>query len=152
MAQVIAVLETMYDWRGMTTGAGHTVDAPPYFNINPRNHSGKRLYRLIGDDHELLVTNACRELGRTANCHGKPSPGWLRGNLEIIARKHPFSLLLVCGKVAQATFKECGFECAEGVSHMLIPHPAARMWTSAMINNVAAEIASRLRSVEEMHV
>jgi len=69
-ARVVAILETMWDWRGQASSAGYR-QAPEYFRINPSNHSGRRLYKLIGPDSRLLVTNACRELVSSAKHHGK---------------------------------------------------------------------------------
>ena len=83
MTRVVAILETMWDWRGMTSGAGYQ-EAPRFFRINSENFSGKRLYSLIGPDAKLLVTNACRELGNGPNFHGKGDPAWLKQNLELI--------------------------------------------------------------------
>jgi hypothetical protein len=99
---IVAVLESMWDWRQMTSGAGYK-EACRSFRINPDNYSGKRLYRIVGRDADLVVTNACRELCGSASQHGTPDPAWLRENLKLLA---PFDLLLVCGKVAQATLRE----------------------------------------------
>jgi hypothetical protein len=95
--KIVAVLESMWDWRQMTSGAGYA-EAPRSFRINPKNYSGKRLYRIVGADADLHVTNACRELVGSASEHGKPDPAWLRENLDLLA---PFDVLLVCGKVAR---------------------------------------------------
>jgi hypothetical protein len=125
--KIVAVLESMWDWRQMTSGAGYR-EAPRSFRINPDNFSGKRLYRIVGSGANLLVTNSCRELCASANHHGIPDPGWLRENLEIL---EPFAVLLVCGKVAQATYARSGFRFSQKLE---IPHPAARMWTHAMLD------------------
>lgn len=131
--KIVAVLESMWDWRQMTSAAGYR-EAPRHFRINPQNYSGKRLYRIAGADADLFVTNACRELCGSANHHGTPDPAWLRENLDILA---PFDLLMVCGKVAQATYARSGHEFERLIQ---IPHPAARMWTQAMIAEAAARV------------
>jgi hypothetical protein len=131
--KIVAILDTMWDDRQMTSRAGYR-EACRSFRINPQNHSGRRLYRIVGSDADLHVTNACRELGTSANHHGKPDPDWLRENLE---RLMPFDVLLVCGKVAQATYARTGFEFARVIE---MPHPAARMWTYAMIDAAAAQV------------
>lgn len=162
MTRVVAVLETMWDWRQMTSGAGYR-EAPRYFRINPDNFSGRRLYRLVGPDARLLVTNACRELATSAKGHGTPDPVWLGENLHILdspraafdnvpravalsaeAELVPrIDVLLVCGKVAQAAYKACGYVPAKaGVIEM--PHPAARaVWTRAFIDETVARIAQQ---------
>ena len=131
--KIVAVLESMWDWRQMTSGAGYK-EAPRYFRINPENYSGKRLYRIVGKDADLFVTNACRELCGSATQHGTPDPEWLRENLGILA---PFDVLLVCGKVAQAAYARSGHAFARTIE---MPHPAARMWTHAMIDAAAERV------------
>ena len=116
----------------MTSGAGY-VEAPKFFRINPKNHSGRRLYKLIGPGARLLVTNACRELVMGPEHHGKPDPSWLRDNLEEL-ETHGFDLLLVCGKVVRAAFKSCGYSAKARV--LEIPHPAARVWTKDYTNEI----------------
>mgnify|MGYP003138429018 FL=1 len=138
--RIIAVLDTMWDWRQRTSSAGYTPrEAPRYFRINPENHSGKRLYRFVGD-HELLVTNACRELAQSANHHGTPNPDWLKENLEILHQEKPIDLILVCGKVAQKTFDQLGFQEPNTVQVMKILHPAARTWSSALIEETIEKV------------
>lgn len=135
MSRVVAVLESMWDWRQMTSGAGYE-EAPRWFRINPQNYSGKRLYRIVGPECDLRVTNACRKLCSHANDHGTPDPKWLRENLEIL---EPFSVLLVCGAVAQATYRETGYEHPCVIETM---HPAARRWTNALIEQIAQRVRS----------
>lgn len=131
--KVVALLESMWDWRSMTSGAGYQ-DAPRHFRISPDNHSGRRLYKLIGEGCDLLVTNSCRELMPSPNHHGKPDPSYVHENLTML---QPFGLLLVCGKVAQSTFKESGYI---SINIIEMPHPAARMWTKQMIADVQGRI------------
>jgi len=136
--KIVAVLESMWDWRQLTSGAGYR-EAPRSFRINPENYSGKRLYRIVGRDADLHVTNACRELCGSASHHGIPDPDWLLENLNLLA---PIDVLLVCGKVAQAAYAKTGHEFER---KMLIPHPAARMWTNAMIEDAAARVREMCR-------
>jgi hypothetical protein len=158
MIRVVAILETMWDWRQQTSGAGYA-EAPRYFRISPENYSGKRLYKLVGPDAQLLVTNACRELVTGPEKHGKGDPVWLSENLQImdgVAGVHPggnfetdnrwhIDVLLVCGKVAQMTFAQCGYR--PKTSRVLeIPHPAARMfWTMGKIAEISAKIQGSAR-------
>jgi hypothetical protein len=132
--RMVAVLDSMWDWRQMTSGAGYA-EAPRSFRINPDNFSGKRLYRICGPDATLLVTNACRELCSSANHHGTPDPAWLHENLKLL---EPFDVLLICGRVARATYARCGYVASARVFEMM--HPAARTWTNAMLNATAAEV------------
>lgn len=123
----------------MTSGAGYR-EAPRHFRINPDNFSGKRLYRIAGDDANLLVTNSCRELCGSARQHGTPDPAWLAENLRLL---EPFDVLLVCGKVAQATFARANY--APRARVLELPHPAARMWTHAMLEDAAAKVRAALK-------
>ena len=162
MLRVVAVLETMWDWRSQTSEAGYN-QAPRYFRINPQNFSGRRLYKLIGSESKLLVTNACRELVTGPEHHGKPDPQWLAENLSILdgqlerlpqhVRENEVSplireglkfpaiqVLLVCGRIAQWTYRNCGFEPQEA-RVVEIPHPAARtVWTRDYIDKTIKSI------------
>lgn len=131
----VAILESMWDWRGMTSGAGYQKEeAPRSFRINPDNHSGRRLYKLCGSRANLRVTNACRELQRSPNDHGTPDSAWLKENLKLL---EPFDVLLVCGNVAQQTYDVCGYTALRVLK---VPHPAARMWTREMIADAQSAI------------
>lgn len=138
--RVVAILDTMWDWRSQTSEAGYK-DAPRYFRINPRNVSGRRLYKLIGPDAALLVTDACRELVSSSKEHGTPDPNWLCENLTTLKNLGRMDVLLVCGQVAQATYARCGFD-DEGIRVLKILHPAARTWTKDLIAEITMEIAS----------
>lgn len=139
MKTAVAILETMWDWRSMTTGAGYTQRAPGFFRINPDNVSGRRLYTLVGAGYSLLVTNACPQLVTNAKEHGTPDPAWLHENLTR-SEEHKLDLLMVCGKVAQKTFHACGYQTKAFV--LEIPHPAARFaWTSELIRSTQTKIA-----------
>jgi hypothetical protein len=95
--------------------------APRWFTINPDNHSGRRLYWLVGHN-DLLVTNACKEHVSHSTIHGTPDGEWLAKNLQKIT----YDLLLVCGRVAQVTFATCGYRPTCRIIEM--PHPANRRW------------------------
>lgn len=151
--RVIAILETMWDWRAKTSSAGYS-EAPRYFRINPQNFTGRRLYKLVGPTARLLVTNACRELVSGPQHHGTPDPIWLGENLRILDGvkgilpggglvpddQWRIDLLLVCGKVAQKTYKACGY-VPKAASVLEIPHPAARtVWSSEFIRRIQTEI------------
>lgn len=131
--KIVAILESMWDWRKMTSQSGYR-EAPRFFRINPENFSGKRLYRIVGHDANLLVTNSCKELCGSAKDHGTPNPTWLRENLIFL---EPFDVLLVCGRVAQETYSKTGYEFEHRIE---MPHPAARTWTNAMLDDVAKKV------------
>lgn len=140
--RVLAILETMWDWRGATSGAGYR-QAPAFFRINRENFSGKRLHKFVGDHANLLVTNACRELVDHASKHGKGDPVWLAGNLERLENDGCIDVLLVCGKVAQATFSSCGFTPQTPyIIHM--PHPAARTWNALSLRQTSLKIRTAI--------
>lgn len=138
--KVVAILETMWDWRSQTSGAGYS-QAPPAFRINRKNYSGKRLYKLVGDEANLLVTNACRELVSSPKHHGKGDPDWLMKNLKRLDGENgDINVLLICGKVAQATYARFGFT-PQRAREIWIPHPAARAyWTKQVIEETAGKI------------
>ncbi len=132
MAKIVALLDSMWGW------AGHNIpgaEAPRFFKINPRNFSGQRLYKLVGNQH-LVVTNCCSVVQATANHHGEPDLEWTRDNLCMAL---PFDLLLVCGRVAKETFEKVR-EPKPPYQIMWIDHPAARRWTKEMLIETAERI------------
>lgn len=131
--KVVALLDSMYNWQGLTPGQV----APRAFKINPKNLSGKRLYKLIGP-HRLWVTNACPQLQGHASGHGKPNPNWVKENLALLA---PFDLLLVCGGVAREAFLSKVYDYP---NVFLMDHPAARRWTKESLEATRLSIARRL--------
>jgi len=93
----------------------------------------------------LLVTNACKELVSAANKHGTPDPEWLAANLTFLCSEGA-NLVLLCGKVAQATYDRCRFTCSCEV--LRIPHPAARVvWSAAYKADVIEAIDDVKRKV-----
>ena len=133
--KAVAILEVMWDWRSMTSDAGYTEIAPRHYRINPDNLTGSRLYKWCGDRYTLRVTNARPQLVKSAKHRGKPDPEWLSDNLK---RLWPFDLVLVCGKVAQATYSLGDTMCGGKQSRVIEgPHPAARMWTRAGLDLVS---------------
>jgi len=150
---IVALLDSMWAWRGFNE-VGE--DAPRYFRINPDNHSGRRLYRLVGT-RSLLVTNCCRVVQRSAEHHGKPDPEWVKENLSYL--KHEgMDLLLVCGKVAQYTFGQIASMptgATDGTAYLsgvgvfkfyMIDHPAARRWSIDKLNQTQQHIERLLRA------
>lgn len=144
---IVALLESMWGWRGYND-AGE--EAPRYFRINAENHSGKRLYRLC-DPHNLLVTNCCRRVQRTANDHGKPDLAWVKENLSYL-KQEGMELLLICGRIAQETVSELYGSptirlrsgtngnihipgIPRSIQFICIDHPAARRWSNAKLDS-----------------
>lgn len=139
--RIVAVLESMWDWRQMTSGAGYK-EAPRWFRINPLNYSGKRLYKLVGEEADLYVTNACPQLMGSANHHGKPDEKWLRENLELLKP----DVLLVCGGIAQKCYDKTGMEHPRTLR---LRHPAARNWTLAQMAETREKVRCLLTAVAE---
>ena len=139
---VVVVLESMWDWRSMTSQFGYT-EAPAYFRINPHNHSGKRLHFLL-QGFDFVVTNACRELVGGPNEHGTPDPKWLADNLNSVE----FNKLLVCGRVAWNTYIASGYslQCRQAKQTVVkIKHPAARDWTKEEMDRWQQTLAKLFR-------
>jgi hypothetical protein len=108
-----------------------------WFYINPANHSGRRLWRLIGHSN-FIVTNACSEMVYRASDQGTPDPKWLRRNLKALCP----DIVLVCGAVANTTFKDDMVRKDTRVFRL--PHPAARNWTKKLIQSWATRIQREL--------
>lgn len=135
MANIVALLESMWGWRGCSEKG----DVIPYFRINPDNLSGSRLYRICGD-HNLLVTNSCKECQASASEHGTPDPQWVLKNLTFL-KSEGMDLLLVCGRIAKETYEASGFQF-ERV--LFMDHPAARRWSNAGLDAMAQRVAEQL--------
>ena len=146
MKRVVAILDTMWDWRQATSSVvGYKSKAPKFFRINPYNFSGKRLYKLVGRSPSLLVTNACSELASSARQHGSPDPDWLNENLKLLDRGVGIDVLLVCGRTAVKTYNGSGFVPRKAVV-IEMPHPAARkVWTKEFEGAMATRIQKELK-------
>lgn len=136
----LAILDTMW---------GNAGDAPHWFDINPHNVSGRRLYKLTGATSETLhVTNACPQQTDAAHKHGTPSAAWLRESFGQIPARWRTGTLLVCGAVAQRTYDEMMNAGRPRFSHrgpvVRMPHPAARMWSRSMMAKIEKEIRSTI--------
>jgi len=132
--KIAVLLDTMW--------GGRRGRAPRHFRINPDNFSGRRLYRICGADADLLVTNSCRELVNSTAQKGVPDPQWVAENLALLEGLG-CNVLLVCGKVAQKTFRESGYKTAMQVIETL--HPAARCWTVQMMDHLSTMLGELKR-------
>lgn len=102
----------------------------------------QRLYDWLGH-HDLLVTNACRELVSGPNQRGIPDKTWVRENLKEL---WPFDLLLVCGRVAQSTYD---MSMAPHPCRIVeCPHPAARMWDARSLSFMRRLVREGKESIE----
>lgn len=134
MLKIVALLESMWGWRGYH---GEGEEAPRFYRINRENFSGRRLYRICGDAN-LIVTNSCRTIQRSANHHGRPDPSWVTENLTK-AHADGCNLFLVCGRVAQDTYTSAGLQFPNVIK---MDHPAARRWTNEKLDLLKAEISN----------
>lgn len=137
----LAILEVMWDWRSMTSDAGYKRTAPRLYTINPYNFTGRRLYNWLDNKYDLRVTNACKELVSSASGKGTPDPEWLAESIKSMSP--PVSLILICGKVAEATFNQIPIEEWEDIDYYLdgpkliyCPHPAARTWNKESLQAI----------------
>lgn len=120
MRRIVVVLAVQWGYPGDKVAR--------WFKINPYNHSGRRLIDLIGHD-DFTVTNACSQIVYRATDQGVPDRDWLRRNLKALRPQ----IVLVCGKVAQQTFED---DMAPRAKVLYMQHPAARMWTRAMLRSM----------------
>lgn len=130
--KIVALLESMWAWGGYNEP---DEEAPRFYRINPNNFSGRRLYRICGDAN-IVVTNSCRFVQKSANHHGKPDPEWVRENL-LQAHADGCNLFLICGKIAQQTFEDIHLSY---LPHIYMDHPAARRWSNEKLDEIAARI------------
>lgn len=129
--KIVVVLDVMWGIRG---------DKPVrWFRINPYNHSGRRLMGLIGHG-DFKVTNACPDVVYSASGKGTPSKPWLRANLKALQP----GVVLVCGKVASATFEQSMCPSARIVT---MDHPAARTWSKRTLAIAKRKISEAIKGI-----
>lgn len=129
----LVLLDTMW---------GDGTQAPDWFQINPRNHSGRRLHAILGD-RPFLVGNACPQKVAHANAHGKPDPAHVRRIFRhAFVRGWTLRTVVLGGKVAQRTFDAAGMRLF--CPTVRIPHPAMRFWTK----EAQALAAERIAAIE----
>lgn len=87
----------------------------------------------------------CRECQASANDHGKPDPEWVAENLKFLSSEKT-DLLLVCGKVAKATYEQCGYVFPRVI---FMDHPAARRWTGLGMEQMRAQIKTTLAEIAQ---
>lgn len=118
-----------------------------WFRINPRNHSGRVLNRLVAPS-PFVVTNACPDIVAHPGEHGTPDATWLRTNLSLIENRflEGITLVLVCGRVATSVFEPSMVRAP--VIHM--DHPAARRWSEERI--LSTRIAIRRMDADQWSV
>lgn len=136
--KILAILETMW-------GPAHHVgrQAPLHFEINPGNHSGKRLYYTVGE-HELRVTNAASLISAGPDEHHKPDPERLAKALTC----HPWDAILVCGSIARHTYRDAlnmlGLQL-EWKRSIFMPHPASRNLPNSVLDSIREELAEQTK-------
>src|ERR1700690_397009 len=61
--------------------------SPRWYNINPNNYSGKKIYKLTGCNfREVMVGNICKYQVGYSNELGKPDLDWVKSNFDMIPK------------------------------------------------------------------
>jgi len=126
---ILAILQNMWD--------PARTEAPNVFRINPRNHTGKKLYFICGQ-HELWVTNSSSKCAPCAKVRLPPDLLFLR---RAILRRD-WDCYLVCGNQARDSVHRLLAKDMEVLKQMKIkpvvfmPHPAARMITNRLLHSL----------------
>lgn len=136
---VVAILQSMW---GPERGT-----APLFFRINPRNRSGAKLYR-ITDGHSLVVTNTASVCGDSPDDHQPIDLAHLKRALDRLRNGIGVGAVLVCGNQAKEAWLELPAKY-RATPHIIMPHPAARNLTNALLHDVRAMLnAEPLASYE----
>jgi hypothetical protein len=121
--KILVILQNMY------SGSGRDTKAPLLFKINPYNHSGKRLYKLIEDD--FWVTNSSSILsGGGAKSYSGIDVKFLQRAID----KFDWDLIIICGNQAKKAFFMC--EYLKEARLLFIPHPAARDFPNVLFDKI----------------
>lgn len=130
---VVALLDSFY-----TSSPRHWGTlAPLWWYPGDSSVSSRNLRRMVPPGAEILCINSCPYIVENANKHGKPEPLYVA---SLLRRLEPYDVLLVCGNIAKATFKQSpykGYGCI-----LFIPHPAWRAWSFALFSAVQESIVS----------
>lgn len=124
----IVILEVMW---------GAPDGARTLFQINPKNHSGRRLYKIMPG--RFLVGDACPGIVASPNMRGVPSVEHLESVFDYaIGRGYTLPVVVIGGKIARATFEAMPHK--PGIKRvMFMPHPAARAFWTKEIEAIAKE-------------
>ena len=123
---------------------------PIFFTINPRNYTGKKLYKMTRG-HYMVVTNACPILGYGPKSKGETDLDHIKKGIYYkfpnIEKK--FDMLLVCGKQAQ----EAVYQIEEEIDVPIIfmPHPASRTLTNLLTDRVEEYINCIHGEINDYH-
>ena len=115
--------------------------APLFFKINPRNRSGAKLYR-ITQGHSLVVTNTASICGHSPDDHQPIDQAHLMRALDRLRKGIGIDLILVCGNQAKEAWNALPAEYRSG-PHIIMPHPAARNLTNALLDDIKATINAK---------
>jgi hypothetical protein len=132
---VVALLDSFYT----ADSRHHGTPAPLWWPPIDSSVSSRNLRKMIPQGVDLLCINSCSTIVESASAHGIPEPLYVA---ELLRRLEPFHLLLVCGSVAKATFKQSPYKSSHPI--LFIHHPAWRAWSAVLISNVRLDIALRL--------
>ncbi|NIV40298.1 MAG: hypothetical protein GWN58_66115 [Anaerolineae bacterium] len=103
------------------------------------SHTGRRLTSMLPAGCTVRVINASPRIGKRSSDCFPPEPEHIRAEIE----KHRPSVILACGKQAQA-----GLE-ALGLPHISAPHPAWRQLSNEHASEVRQEVEHALESAAD---
>jgi hypothetical protein len=126
MKLVLAILQSMWHYDA-------PAKAPLFFRINPRNRSGAKLYKITAG-HKLLVTNSTSVCGTGPDSNAPIDLKFLERAIRR-ADRMKIDVLLVCGRQAKEAFEQLP-EDLRRKPHIIMPHPAARNLTNALLADV----------------
>lgn len=125
--KILAILQNAYADPGRRQAILQSMST---FVINPNNYTGKKLYKLT-EGHDLLVTNACPEVFVNVKDKGRTDLDRLK--LSII--ENPYDLYISCGKQSNEACIKI-IKDFDDKPLILMPHPASRNLTNALISSV----------------
>ena len=123
LSVVVVILEQMWG-----PADGHRM----LFRINPKNHSGRRLYSIMS--HRFVVGDSCPGIVANARLRNKPSAEHLAATFAYAKeRGYQPPFIVLGGTVAYQTFQRLDVSQRPPCPFVVIPHPAARIWSHALI-------------------
>jgi hypothetical protein len=121
--KILVVLQNMYDYSNMER------KAPLLFRINPLNHSGKKLNKLIED--LFWVTNSSSILSGTG---ARSKTGIDKEYLQRALNYYQYDIIIVGGNQAKKAFNLCDYKGKANI--LFMPHPATRDMTNEFFDKL----------------
>lgn len=110
----------------------------PFFKVNPRNKSGKRMIKICGEDNDMFFSNVCPDIYTNPKDKGKTD----LEHLKSVLKSQNYDLYVVCGSQAEEAVEKVINQIKKPIIFM--PHPASRSLTNKLCQGVENFIEAKM--------